>query len=736
MGDIDTKNPVIRWFERKAAEWKEPPSEGLKKDLKNLGNFLQRSLEKSTKDSESAPNSEAADKNQPQPRESKAEEQPARWKQQDPEPNAAWNTALPMPSETVDEQDIVPWTGGAAAGSTRSQPRRSEVAAAVPSTKTQRDEVPPRPNSALPPGTNIAQPKGAQPIAAETPNVADGPNVSLSDLLAKEISGEELEAIKRMPSSQLQSLDAPAPGIEGLPTEANPDEDLLELVMLQAVVKTLESNVRQLNEIELERKSRQAEKANPPPLGAANTHTPESPKTLPAQEDAPPKVAPKQTKVTPSTADDLKATLKALKATLKGISSLLSARAQSSENATRQPEPRAPTVLKREPEPKAPEEPARKPVEVPASGAATKREPIAEPILGTKVPPKPPAATTSSGAPANASPQTPAASLPPESKPQSFPTNFEAAAQAKKSLQATLKQTEEVGQRLERRERIEKSRQAVSALLAKSPQARVRNTERITEKQLRDIAPNMPTGHAAKQILHHLNRSMVDAGINTILLKAAYIAQLAHESKGFTKMREEASGDAYQGRMGNDKPGDGKRYRGVGPLQVTGKKNLKKAKDDLGVDFIKNPERGTTYKDGFDLASWYWNTNNINKHAANAQFDKVTKLINNAENGPKTHADVRWALYLKALQVLLRDFQPGVAVESAKVPEVPAPKPVTKSPGETQKPVAKPKAPAGKSAVDHEKPASKPAGAQKEPVKKSPGEAAKPKPANATKKRE
>jgi putative chitinase len=76
--------------------------------------------------------------------------------------------------------------------------------------------------------------------------------------------------------------------------------------------------------------------------------------------------------------------------------------------------------------------------------------------------------------------------------------------------------------------------------------------------------------------------------------KLAYILGTAfHESDRFKTMEEYASGAAYEGRtdLGNYIPGDGKRFKGRGFVQVTGRKNYADWSQRLGIDLIANPER-------------------------------------------------------------------------------------------------------------------------------------------------
>ena len=78
----------------------------------------------------------------------------------------------------------------------------------------------------------------------------------------------------------------------------------------------------------------------------------------------------------------------------------------------------------------------------------------------------------------------------------------------------------------------------------------------------------------------------------TDLGQIAYILATAqHESLLGRWMEELASGDAYEGRqdLGNTQPGDGRRFKGRGYVQITGRSNYAKWSQRLGIDLINNP---------------------------------------------------------------------------------------------------------------------------------------------------
>jgi len=171
----------------------------------------------------------------------------------------------------------------------------------------------------------------------------------------------------------------------------------------------------------------------------------------------------------------------------------------------------------------------------------------------------------------------------------------------------------------------------------------------VSLRQLRSIMPHLSEARA-QQMLPHLNNAMQEAGINTPRRQAAFLAQLAHESGEFRYMEEIASGAAYEGRtdLGNTQPGDGVRFKGRGPIQLTGRSNYRAAGEALGIDLVNNPTRAADPDVGFRTAAWFWNSRNLNSHADAGNFDAITYRVNGGYNGKAS----RDAYYARALQVL------------------------------------------------------------------------------------
>lgn len=114
-----------------------------------------------------------------------------------------------------------------------------------------------------------------------------------------------------------------------------------------------------------------------------------------------------------------------------------------------------------------------------------------------------------------------------------------------------------------------------------------------------------------------------------------FLAQLAHESGNFRYMEEIASGAAYEGRkdLGNVNKGDGVRYKGRGPIQLTGRANYRRYGQQLGIDFENNPEIVAIPSVGLLVACKFWSDNDLNVVADRDDVTTITRRINGGLNG-------------------------------------------------------------------------------------------------------
>lgn len=121
------------------------------------------------------------------------------------------------------------------------------------------------------------------------------------------------------------------------------------------------------------------------------------------------------------------------------------------------------------------------------------------------------------------------------------------------------------------------------------------------------------------------------------------LGQLLHESDSFNAMGEYASGENYEGRkdLGNIHPGDGKKYKGRGPIQVTGRDNYEKIYENFFVpnglgeyDIVNKPELADDPKIA-SLLTIGWLSQNKNAIKAANRYDvkSLTKNINGGYNG-------------------------------------------------------------------------------------------------------
>ncbi len=131
-----------------------------------------------------------------------------------------------------------------------------------------------------------------------------------------------------------------------------------------------------------------------------------------------------------------------------------------------------------------------------------------------------------------------------------------------------------------------------------------------------------------------LNAALIE-GVLTKRRAAAFLAQLGHESHGLKYWVELASGAAYENRksLGNTQPGDGKKYKGRSPIQLTGRFNYSRFGHMLNVDLINEPQRAADPDVGFRISVAYWTDRNLNGLADLNNFREITRQINGGYNG-------------------------------------------------------------------------------------------------------
>ena len=163
---------------------------------------------------------------------------------------------------------------------------------------------------------------------------------------------------------------------------------------------------------------------------------------------------------------------------------------------------------------------------------------------------------------------------------------------------------------------------------------------------------------------------------------ASLLAQCGHESAGFTVLQENLNYSAdglnkifhkyfptlesaqpyarkpemianrvYANRMGNgdEQSGEGYRYRGRGPIQLTGKDNYAACSEFLFQDdtLLNDPDMLLDPEYALHSACWFWWKNDLNTFADSADLLTMTKRINGGTIG----LDDRIAHYNHAMEI-------------------------------------------------------------------------------------
>lgn len=159
-------------------------------------------------------------------------------------------------------------------------------------------------------------------------------------------------------------------------------------------------------------------------------------------------------------------------------------------------------------------------------------------------------------------------------------------------------------------------------------------------------------------IMQALNATFDRYAINTPLRMSHFLAQVLHESSAF-HYSVEIWGNTkaqlgYDTRvdLGNtpEHDGDGYRYRGRGWIQVTGLANYKLVSQELGKDFVADPDLLATKPYDSLSAGWFWNRRKLNAYADLDDVLTITKKINGGFNG----LDDRKMWLVKSKNVLMK----------------------------------------------------------------------------------
>ena len=165
-----------------------------------------------------------------------------------------------------------------------------------------------------------------------------------------------------------------------------------------------------------------------------------------------------------------------------------------------------------------------------------------------------------------------------------------------------------------------------------------------------------------------ISDAMNEFGITTANDQAMFIAQLGHESAGFTSLVEnfnysvdglkktfgkrltayqcemlgrvngkqtahqpQIANLVYGDRMGNNTHGDGWKYRGRGLLQITGRENYTKCGAALKLDLVSTPELLVQERHAARSAAWYFMLRGCLLYSGD--IVRVTQIINGGQNG-------------------------------------------------------------------------------------------------------
>lgn len=183
---------------------------------------------------------------------------------------------------------------------------------------------------------------------------------------------------------------------------------------------------------------------------------------------------------------------------------------------------------------------------------------------------------------------------------------------------------------------------------------------KLTVAQLQAI---MPQAKLVNIWVDVLNPVLGEFDIDTKPRIAGFLSQVAHETGQLRWLREIWGPTAQQlkydppnalaKRLGNTQKGDGKRFRGGGLLQLTGRANYAACSAAIFGDdrLVRNPDIIEQRMTAARSAAWFWQKHGLNELADDHSVTRLTKII----NGGKTGLNERMAFHGRALLALYGD---------------------------------------------------------------------------------
>ena len=188
----------------------------------------------------------------------------------------------------------------------------------------------------------------------------------------------------------------------------------------------------------------------------------------------------------------------------------------------------------------------------------------------------------------------------------------------------------------------------------------------LTLNQLKQL---LPRNQHVSYWHHALEQLLPDYEINTPRRMAAFIAQCAHESGGFTTLKENLNykpmslrklfpkyfdtdelaqqycskpnkqaaiaNRIYANRMGNgdESSGDGYRFSGRGLIQLTGRATWQEFADSIETSLADLDEYMQTFEGACQSACFFWESRKLNQYADASDIVTLTRKINGGTIG-------------------------------------------------------------------------------------------------------